>query len=275
MFPIRGTYQLLVNVAPTEANAFIPFQQKLTVSVSENWLKYQNFLILAGILLIVGLIGGLATGGEQQIPTGEIAPTRVRLLLSGLIVVAIAVLLFVNVSAELAQSHMSMPMSHMTKPIPESSKSGIAKSENLEVRLSGDLNAKVGVPANLQVELFDTQTNLPVTDAVVEIETTQLENDWLAFAYQGVLNEAGKFAWQQQFFDGAPHKVEVKVAPKPDAARQFEPFEAQREIEVEGVAPPLLVRAIVLGYLTGIVGIGLSIGFYFRGYKKVKQKRVI
>jgi hypothetical protein len=263
MFPIRGTYQLLVNVAPTEANTFVPFEQKLTLSVPENWLKYRNFFILAGILLVVGLIGGLAIAGQQQISTGEVAPTRVRLLLSGLIVMAIAVLLFVNVSAEIVQSQMSMPMSHLRESVPENSKSGIIQSQGLEVQLSGDPNAKVGTPANLKVQLIDTKTNVPVTDAVVDLKTTQLENNWLAFAYQGVLNEAGKFAWQQQFFDGAPHKIEVKVAPKPNAARQFEPFQVRREIEVEGVAPPLLVRSIVLGYLIGIVGIGLLSGFYF------------
>ena len=261
MFPIRGTYQLLVNVAPTEANTFVPFQQKLTLSVPENWLKYRNFFILAGILLVVGLIGGLAIAGQPQISIGEVAPTRVRLLLSGLIVTAIAVLLFVNVGAEIAQSQMSMPMSHMSESIPETSKQGIVQSQGLEVRLSGDSNATVGTPANLQVQLIDNKTNLPVTDAVVDLKTTQLENNWLAFAYQGVLNEVGKLTWQQQFFDGAPHKIEVKVAPQPNAARQFEPFQVQREIEVEGVAPPLLVRLIVLGYLTGIVGIGLLMGF--------------
>jgi hypothetical protein len=267
MFPIRGTYQLLVNVAPTEANTFVPFQQELTLSVPENWLKYRNFLILAGILLVVGLVGGLAIAGQQQVSIGEVAPTRVRLLLSGLIVTAIAVLLFVNVSTEIAQSQMSMPMSHMSESVPETSKQGIVKSQGLEVRLSGDPDATVGTPANLQVQLIDTKTNLPVTDAVVEIKTTQLENNWLAFAYQGVFNEVGKLTWQQQFFDGAPHKIEVKVAPQPNAARQFEPFRVQREIEVEGVAPPLLVRLIVLCYLTGIVGIGLAIGLKLRKYK--------
>jgi hypothetical protein len=243
------------------ANTFVPFEQKLTLSVPENWLKYRNFAILIAILLGLGLVGGLVIGGQQQVSIGEIAPTRVRLLLSGLIVLAIAVLLFVNVSAEIAQSQMSMPMSHLRESVPETSKSGIVKSQGLEVQLSGSANATVGIPANLQIQLIDTKTNLPVTDAVVDLKTTQLENNWLAFAYQGVLNEAGKLTWQQQFFDGASHKIEVKVAPQPNAVRQFEPFQVQREIEVEGVAPPLLVRSIVLGYLTGIIGIGLAIAF--------------
>jgi len=50
-----GTYQLLVNVTPKAANAFIPLQQTLMLSVPENWVKYRNLGILAVILLGVGL----------------------------------------------------------------------------------------------------------------------------------------------------------------------------------------------------------------------------
>lgn len=260
MLPIRGTYQLLVNVTPLEASAFDPIEQKLTLSIPESRVKYLNFGILTAILLVVGLVGGLVIGGRQQIQSGEIAPTRVRLLLSGLIVVAIAVLLFVNISAEIAQSKMSMPMSHMTESVAEANKSGIARSQGLEARLSGDPNAAVGIPANLEVQLIDTKTNLPVGDAIFEIKTTQLENNWVAFAYQGSPDEAGKLRWQQQFFDGAPHKIEVKVSPKPNSANQFQPFQVQREIEVEGVAPPLTVRSVSLAYFTIIVAMGVVVG---------------
>ncbi|MBO3463212.1 hypothetical protein G7B40_031205 [Aetokthonos hydrillicola Thurmond2011] len=49
--------------------------------------------------------------GRQAIQSGETAPQRVRLLLRGLIiVVVIAALLFVNISAELGESYMLMSM---------------------------------------------------------------------------------------------------------------------------------------------------------------------
>ncbi|MEP0886254.1 hypothetical protein NDI49_32490, partial [Trichocoleus sp. ST-U3] len=105
MLPIRGKYQLLVSVNPITADAFAPIQQTLTLSVPENWVKYRNFGILAVILLAVGLGGGLVIGGKQDIQAGEIAPERVRLLLSGAIVVAIASLLIINITAERADSH--------------------------------------------------------------------------------------------------------------------------------------------------------------------------
>ena len=261
MIPIRGNYQLLANVTPIAQNAFPPIQQTLTLSVPENWVKYRNFGILAAILLVVGLGGGLVIGGKQKIQAGEIAPQKVRLLLSGGIIIAIATLLYVNVSAEIAQSEMSMPMSHMTESKPTEKTSPIVKSQGFEVRLSGDVSATVGKTVNLQVQVTDTKTNQPVTDVLLNIKTIQLENDWIAFAYKGVPDAAGKLVWQEQFFDGAPHKVEVEVSPEPNAARQFLPFQVSQTIEVEGVAPPLSVRLTVLAYLTGIVVAGMAIGF--------------
>ena len=261
MLPIRGNYQLLAKVTPIAQNAFTPIQQTLTLSVPENGVKYRNFAILAAILLVVGLGGGLAIGGKPKIQAGEIAPERVRLLLSGAIIIAISALLFVNVSAEIAQSKMSMPMSHMTESKPTEKTRPIARSQGLEVRLSGDVTATVGTTANLQVQVTDTKTNQPVTDVLLNIKVTPVEDEWIAFGYKGSPDAAGKLVWQEQFFDGAPHQVEVEVSPQPNAARQFLPLQVSQIIEVEGVAPPLSVRLTVLAYFTGIVVAGMAIGF--------------
>ncbi|OWY67795.1 hypothetical protein B7486_29615 [cyanobacterium TDX16] len=250
MFPIRGTYQLLVNVTPTLKNAFSPIRQTLTLVVPENWAKYRNFGILVVILLMVGLVGGLVIGERQRIDPGEVAPQRVRLLLSGAIVVAIAVLLFVNVSAEIAQLGMSMPMSHMAQSVPLSDdKPSTIQSGRLQLRLSGDDSVTVGQPANFQVNVIDLKTNQPATNVFLKIQATQLDDNWLAFAYQSVPDPTGQLKWQQQFFDGAPHRIEVEVSPQDNAARQFQPFRVAKTILVEAVAPPLSVRSIVLAYL--------------------------
>lgn len=258
MLPIRGTYQLRVTVTPNAANTFIPIQKTLTLSVSENWVKYRNFGFLIAILFVVGFLGGWIIGGQQSIPTGEIAPQRVRLLLSGAVVVAIAALLTVNISAELAESGVSM--SHTVKGEPQRGSRAIVQSQGLELRLLGDTNATVGKIANLQAEAIDTQTHQPATDVILNIKTIQLEHKWVAFAYQGIPDATGKLTWQQQFFDGAPHKVEVEVSPHPNAIRRFHPFRVKREIKVEGVAPPLSVRLTTLALFTGIIAIGLVIG---------------
>lgn len=264
MLPIRGAYKLLVDVTPITPNAFAPIQQTLRLSVSESWLKYQNFGVMVAILLAAGLVGGWVIGSKQSMQSGETVPERVRLLLSGMIVVAIAVLLFVNVSAEFAQSHTSMAMSHETEDAPPSKYPATLQSQGLEMKLSGDLNATVGKLASFQVNVTDTQTGQPAKDIVLKVTTKPEEDEWVAFAYQAAPDSAGRFAWQQQFFDGAPHSIEVEVAPQSDSPRQFQPFQVAQNIPVEGVAPPMFVRLISLTYLTGIVGIGLLLGLWLQ-----------
>lgn len=269
MLPIRGTYQLLVNVTPIVKNAFAPIQQTFTLSVPENGVKYRNFAILCGILLIVGIGGGFVIGGQQEMEWGEIAPTRVRLLLSGAIIFAIAVLLFVNISAELVASgtHQHGEDHHHHETAINTS--GSIPSQGLDVQISGDNTATVGQLANLNIQVIDTQNNQPLTDAILNIKSIQLEDEWIAFAYQSVPNSQGELTWKQQFFDGAPHKIEVEVAPAANSTRQFEPFQVSKMIEVAGVEPPLVIRLIALAYLTGIVVVGLLIGLTW-GRNKLK-----
>jgi len=273
MLPIRGNYQLLVNVTPIVANDFAPIQQTLTLSVPENGIKYRNFSILAVILLLVGLAGGWIIGGEQKKQPGEVVPQRVRLLLNVGIVVAILSLLYVNISAEIVQSNMSMSASHSSHhPTIKPDNSGIVQAEGLKVKLLGDITATVGKLATFQLQIIDTKTKQPSTDVQFNIKVTQLEDKWITFAYQGIPDAAGKIAWQQQFFDGAPHQIEVEIFPKNNSKRQFSPFLVSQEIEVEGVAPPLFVRLIVLGYLTSIILLGLILGMWWQRHRLLVPK---
>jgi hypothetical protein len=268
MLPIRGTYKLQVNVTPITPHAFAPFQQTLTLSISENGVKYRNLAILAVILLAVGLGGGWIIGSKQPIRSGEIAPQRVRLLLSGAIVVAISALLFVNISAELAQSHLSMAMSHRTEAAPPADQPTKLQSQGLKLQLAGDPSATVGQLAQFQVSVTDTKTKQPAPDVSLKVTATQLENDWVTLAYESTPDRTGTLAWQQQFFDGAPHKIEVEVLPPANAIGQFQPFQVTQTIPVEGVAPPLPVRLISLTYFTGIVVVGLLLGL---GLQRMRQ----
>ena len=261
IFPIRGKYQLMVDVAPSTANKFKPFQQILTLSISENPIKLINFGILAVILLLVGLGGGWVIGGKQQIQPGEIAPVRVRLLLSGVTVVAIIALLFVNISAEISESeahehHHSHAASSAT-PNTE-----IIDSSGIKLQITGDSDTHIGQLANFQIAAIDTKKNQPVTDLNFEIKSRQLEDKWVAFAYQGTTDKTGKFAWQQQFFDGAPHQIEVNFYPKNNAKPLSLPL--TKSIAVEGSAPPLPARLISLTYLTSIIALGLIFGIQIR-----------
>jgi uncharacterized membrane protein YciS (DUF1049 family) len=274
MLPIRGTYQLQVEVTPTTPNAFAPIQQTLTLAVPESWVKYRNLGILMAILLAAGLVGGWVIGSGQPMQPGEIAPQRVRLLLSGVIVVAIAALLWVNISAELPPSpgtivaagsaeHTHAEHSHAASEATVNQPPQ-RQSQGIEMRLSGAETATVGKLATLQVGLIDTKTQQPVTDVTLRIKAKPEADEWVAFAYQGVPDRTGKFTWQQQFFDGAPHTVAVEVAPQVGSKRQFQPFQVAQTIDVEGVAPPLWIRLISLAYLTGCVVLGLLLGLWLQ-----------
>ncbi len=260
MLPIRGKYQLLVEVTPIVAEAFTPFLQTLTLSVPENSIKYRNFGILALVLFAVGIGGGLVLGGEQQIQEGEIAPQRVRLLLSGAIIVAIISLLFINISAELAESHTA----HHKQDSPKLEEPAMLQSQGVEARISGDMEVTVGQLANLAVQVSNAQTGQPVSDAILNIKATPVEGEWVAFAYQGVTDTKGQLKWEQQFFDGAPHKVTVEVSPQPQAQLQFLPLKVVKQISVEGVAPPLQSRLMVLAYFTSFIVLGLVLGLQLR-----------
>lgn len=269
MLPIRGNYQLLVNVKPTVAGAFTPFEQTVTLPVAENPLKYRYFGILAVILLLLGLGGGLVLGGKQQIQPGEIAPARVRLLLSGITIAAIATLIAVNISAEFAEggSHSHEHQHHHSEiaEVP-----AIRQFQGLELRLSAGDRATVGQTRTNAVSVIDLKTGQPATDVLLNATTTQLEDNWVSFAYQSLPDARGQLKWQGQFFDGSPHKIAVEVSPQPNTTRQFQPFQVAQEIEVEGVAPPLAIRLIALFYFTSIVVLGLLVGLWLKSRRWVR-----
>lgn len=274
MFPIRGNYALKVDVTPVVAGAFTPIAQTLNLSVPENSLKLIYFPIILAILLAIGFGGGWVIGSRGTVRSGEIAPRPVRLLLSGVTVIAIAALMFFNISAEFATAHPSPPHNAETiadvssADVSSKDSSGLIQSQGLKLELTGDENTQVGKLASFQAKLTDSQTNQPISDAIFLVQSIQLENNWVAFAYQGVPNASGTLAWQEQFFDGAPHSIQVNVSPAANSKRSFQPFQVTREIDVEGIAPPMNVRLIGLGYFTGLLTIGTITGF------KVQRRRL-
>ncbi|MEM8677615.1 MAG: hypothetical protein AAGF83_27705 [Cyanobacteria bacterium P01_G01_bin.67] len=97
---------------------------------------------------------------------------------------------------------------------------------------------------------------------MVRIESVALESDALMFADQGTLDNAGQLIWQEQFFDGSPHRVTATVIPVENSSGEFRSLQVSQSIEVEGIAPPLLIRFISLFYFTIIFVVGLSLGFW-------------
>ncbi|AFZ58353.1 hypothetical protein H6G54_04295 [Anabaena cylindrica FACHB-243] len=267
IFPIRGHYQLKVNVSPLVANAFVPYQENLDLNVRENPVKYKYFAVTVAILLSLGLLGGWVIGGQQELQEGEIAPQSVRLLLSALTVVAIVTLLFINITAEVAEAHGS-GHSHNKETIAPS----VEKSQGMEVSLEGDKTATVGKLANLGVQVKDSTTGKPIQDARLLVKAIALEDNLTVFAYNGVTNKEGKLRWMSQLFDGAPHKIEVEVMPSADSQQQSPPIKVAQEVEVEAIAPPIYIRLIGLFYFTAIVGIGMAIGLLIQQRKGLQVR---
>jgi hypothetical protein len=296
MLPIRGNYQLQVTTTPIGGTVGEASQQTISLAVPENSIKYQNFAILALILTAAGIGGGWVIGARHATKDGEIAPQPVRLLLSGASLVAIAALLYVNLSAELAQSGMSEPMSHQMggKTGQGMSQSGMSHagmghdegskpastpansvvSQGIKLAITGDKNATVGKLANFQVKATDAKTNQPVA-GTVSIKTINTENEdkWTFFGYQGAIDSNGRLAWQSGLFDGSGHQVDVEFTPT-IAGQKIAPIKVSQSVEVEGVAPPLYVRLISLGYMTGIVASAFLLGFWLHRRRDGKLQPV-
>ena len=250
VMPIRGNYTLKAQVEPLVAGAFEPFEQSLQLSVPEKTTKYRNAAILIGILMIAGVASGWVIGGDQTVRDGEVAPQPIRLLLSAATVVAIAVLLFVNINAELASAHSHGEMQSVTA-------SPVQKSEDFEIRLSGDQQAIVGQLASQTIQVVNAKTGNPEADIIVNVEAIALEDNKQMFAYYGRTNNQGNLTWKEQFFDGAPHQVVAEIAP-PNSLT----LRVSHEVEVEGIAPPLYIRFISLSYYTGIFVLSLLAGVW-------------
>lgn len=265
MLPIRGKYQLKLNVSPLIANAFTPYQETLNLNVRENSVKYKYFAVIAAILFSVGLLGGWIIGGQEELKEGEIAPQSVRLLLSSLTIVAIVTLLFINITSEVAQAHGS-EHDHKLENIAPS----IQKNQALEIQVLGDKNATVGKLASFGVEVKDSNTGASIQDAVLNVKAIALEDNLTIFAYQGFPNQEGQLIWKEQFFDGAPHKIEIEATPLQNSTRQFSPIKVANLVEVVGIEPPMITRLISLFYFTAIVGIGMIIGLLIQQRKQLQ-----
>jgi hypothetical protein len=277
MLPVRGDYQVIANVKPATLNAFAPFQQVVKLSVPERGVKYQNFAILALGLMAVGGLGGWVIGSRQPTVAGEVAPRKVRVLLSGAALASIAALLYVNVSAEQAQSGVSQPMSHMNHAVGHSAAVVPVSTEvtqsGLTVKLTNDSSAMVGEPTKFQVQVIDAATKLPVV-ASIAASIGPAEDEFLSFAHQNTTDASGILSWQTGIFDGAPHRVNVSVSPAIGATQQFSAIKLEKEIEVAGVAPPIITRLISLGYMTGIVASAFLVAFWWRR-RQIGQQQLV
>jgi hypothetical protein len=257
ILPIRGAYDLSVEVIPRITAAFAPFTTSLSFAIPENPVKYQNLTILLGILGVTGVGSGWLLGTKQVARPGELAPQPVRLLLSGAIVVAIAALLYVNLKAEKASAH---PSEHHGATVQQSANPAVS-TPTVQLKITGDQQATVG---RLATQIVQVSQPANKTQAVtVAVQAITLEDNTVVFAYRGSPDHNGQLTWQEQFFDGAPHQVTAEII---EVAGKLpsEPLKVSQQIEVQGIKPPLSVRLISLTYFTAAFTLALLIGFWGR-----------
>ncbi|MDG2990662.1 hypothetical protein L3556_06900 [Candidatus Synechococcus calcipolaris G9] len=251
VMPIRGNYRLNVALIPTQPGAWQPFQQSLELAVPENPVKYRNGGILIAILILAGLGGGWLIGGDQTLESGEVVPQRVQLLLSGVIVVAIATLLYVNISAEVASAHPHHDHSFDEELI---NAAPVEQSNNLELQITGDQLTQVGQLAQQRIHIQNLTTGNPEANMPVQVKTIDLDHGRETFSFTGLSDRQGDVTWGQQFFDGAPHRVIAEMNGNGST------LQVGQDIDVEAIAPPLSVRLISLAYLTGIFLVSTLVG---------------
>jgi hypothetical protein len=253
MLPIRGAYQVFVNVLPMQDTSAVPLiEQVLTVYVPENPVKFRNFAILAGICVLVGVLGGAFIGKSGGT---EILPEPMRLLLIGLTLTAMAALIFVNVSAESQGGHADMSgMANSVSPV-----SAPAQDRERELNLDGVKEARVGTAESFQAKLTDRRTGQLIPSAF-EVSVINTEKNWKLFSIATPVDN--QMRWRQQFFDGSAHRIEVQTPPYKGRPALI----TKSSVSVEGIAPPLFVRLKALAYLTGFVALGLfgTIGLKLR-----------
>ncbi|MGF1603901.1 MAG: hypothetical protein ACFCU8_18160 [Thermosynechococcaceae cyanobacterium] len=260
MMPIRGTYQLQVAVSPQVPGSFEPYTEVLTLQVPENPIKYRNVAILLGILFAAGLGSGWVIGGDQTVIAGETAPRRVQWLLSGTAMVAIAVMLYMSVMAERAEAHVGV---HGHDTVQSEAVPATPVPENITAEINDLAIATVGQATPLVITVTDASNN-PIDNAVLSINTQIAGYGTSVMSFGAQSNSDGEFSWRQQFFDGAPHRIVVDVAPAPGSEPEFEPFTLAKTIDVTGIAPPVATRLITLAYFTAVLGLGTAVGYGLR-----------
>ena len=273
MMPIRGHYDLTITVYPQQAGVFEPFTEVLTFKVPENSIKYRNFALLIGTLLIIGFGGGWVIGGDQTVLEGETAPRRVQLLLSTAILITIGVMLYVSISAERADAHVDHDQENKNTPRPKLLQETTPLPETVVADLDFRGEPQVGYATPFTFKVHNANGE-PLKNARLEIQSYALEYDRLVLSFNTLLDETGSYTWNQQFFDGAPHEVIVTVLPPLEPVNQesaFEPFSIRETVEVIGVAPPLSVRLITLGYFTSALGLGTGAGFMLKQRMQQQQ----
>lgn len=285
LFPIRGEYHLQVRAEPSRSASgsqrFEPAYLDARFSLSENPGEVWNFIWMALGLLVLGIFAGFLLG-RDALPSAGTAANAVFVMIAG---AAIAIgsgtlapsalhahgpvepppegyVDFAEVRDHGYRLRLKMLMRPATEPQDASAEQAAAIDSGFAaVRAQALANmrdtgaaARVGDVAYLVGEI--TNNGRPVPGAKLQLSLEHLEDHSTVFATSSTAG-AEAWVWGQQFFDGAPHRVELKAL-----MADGEELTAVMNVDVEGLSPPGLVILRALLVLLAIVAAGMALGYW-------------
>jgi hypothetical protein len=252
LIPIRGEYRLMVNAQPTEKSpiTFSPTEKEVRFTINENPEEVVNGFILFGIVSLIGLISGFIFA-------------RSRYRVQG----ALLLLILIFSVQPIAQAHENDEQGETSGGVEWIG----GEVMNDDVHLSVDFNPKgatVGELTTISGEVQDHKEQL-IENIKVKITTYHIEDEKVMFEGE-FLSLDGTFSWNNQFFDGAEHKVIVTATPTSESI-DFKPITTEYVIDVTGINPPNTVIVKTMIFLLLLTFLGMGIGY--QTTKKLRQRK--
>lgn len=261
--PIRGAYRLQVTARPPAGDtSFAPTSAEWNPVVPENPEKIRRLALFLAGLAFVSACSGFIAGRTRARPRARAASMSAAGAALVLVSVAAASLPDTARAHGPEGGHESLVTHAAPLTIATSSDSRIA---TLELRLLTP-SPRVGQLAELAATARDASG--AAVASRFQLRFRQLEHDVEVFSTE-LSAPDGQLAWKGQFFDGAPHRVELIATPL--AAAGGEPVTAMLETEVEAVAPPFSASAKAFVLLMAIAALAMAFGFWLGG---MSQRRV-
>lgn len=151
----------------------------------------------------------------------------------------------------------------------------VHSAENDQVKLTVNLNPGVSMVGHLTKitgQVIDKATGLPVTSTLVKIDAHHIEDDKTMLHTEFVSTD-GSFSFDNQFFDGAEHRLTFTVEPTAASSIKFTSVSTEFPVEVMGVQPPTDVKVKTIIFLLLVVALGMVAGVFTAKSLKSRQSR--
>lgn len=236
--PMRGQYRLQVEAWPLGATAAEPTRGTLTFTLRETPDEWRNLALLLSGLLVVGVVSGFIIGRSAR----ALGPGAGALL---------ALCLWLLAAAP-ARAH---ERDDLAFDFPAAESNG-----EIAVRLElTPHTSATGRLTEIQGAVTDPHSGQPVPNAQITLAMIHAEDGIQVFRTL-LPAPGGEFNWRHQFWDGAPHYLEIQVTPGPGGSA-FTPLTRRVAVDVEGAAPPAAVKVKLMAWLLGVMTLGMLGGY--------------